>query len=41
MGHIAIHLGETLKWDGENERFLGSDRANEMLDRPIVSPIPK
>ncbi len=41
LGHLAVHLGEVLKWDGEHERFVGSDRANAMLDRPIVSPKPQ
>lgn len=40
LGHLAVHLGEVLKWDGENERFVDSDRANAMLGRPIVSPMP-
>ena len=38
LGHLAINLGETLKFDGETETFVGSDRANAMLDQPIVEP---
>ena len=41
LGHIAVNLGETLKWDGKNERFVDNDRANAMLDRPIVKPNPE
>lgn len=41
LGHLAVHLGETLRWDAENERFIDSQRANAMLDRPIVSPKPQ
>ncbi|MBN1590547.1 MAG: hypothetical protein JW888_13615 [Pirellulales bacterium] len=40
LGHLAVNLGETLKWDGPNERFLTNDRANAMLDAPIVKPNP-
>ncbi len=40
LGHLAVHLGEGLQWDGKNECFVDSDRANAMLDRPIVSPEP-
>ncbi len=40
LGHLAVHLGEVLKWDGKDERFLDNERANAMLDRPIVSPKP-
>jgi predicted dehydrogenase len=38
LGHVAIRLNETLKWDAANERFVENDRANAMLDRPIVTP---
>ena len=38
LGHLAVNLGETLKWDGANERFLDNDHANAMLDRPIIEP---
>jgi myo-inositol 2-dehydrogenase/D-chiro-inositol 1-dehydrogenase len=40
LGHLAVHLGETLKWDPAKEGFIDNDRANKMLDRPIVSPKP-
>jgi predicted dehydrogenase len=38
LGNIAIRLGESLRWDPSAERFLGSDRANAMLSRPMRSP---
>ena len=41
MGHLAIKLGETLHWNGEKERFVDNERANAMLDKPIVAPNPK
>jgi predicted dehydrogenase len=40
MGHIAIHCGETLKWDGAAERFIGNDTATALLSRPILAPNP-
>jgi predicted dehydrogenase len=41
LGHLAVRLNETLKWDGAQERFADNDRANEMLDQPIVTPAPE
>ncbi|MBN1912507.1 MAG: Gfo/Idh/MocA family oxidoreductase [Pirellulales bacterium] len=41
LGHLAINLAETLKWDGKTERFVDNDRANAMLDKAIVAPNPK
>ncbi|MBN2291281.1 MAG: hypothetical protein JXM70_02585, partial [Pirellulales bacterium] len=41
LGHLAINLGETLKWDGAKERFVDNDRANAMLGKPVVKPNPK
>jgi len=38
LGHLAIRLGGTLKWDGQNERFIDNPQANAMLDRPVTSP---
>ena len=38
LGHVAIRLNETLQWDAANERFVANERANAMLDRPIVTP---
>lgn len=38
LGQIAIQLGEKLKWDPEKEQFLGNDKANAMIDRPIHAP---
>lgn len=40
LGHIAIQVGKRLQWDPQRERFLNSDEANAMLDRPIHSPRP-
>ena len=40
LGHLAIKLGNTLKWNGTEERFVGNDAANAMLDQPIVAPNP-
>lgn len=41
LGHIAIQLGQTLKWDGAKEQFRDNSRANAMLDHPIVKPAPE
>jgi predicted dehydrogenase len=38
LGHIAIQLGGKLSWDPATERFIGNDRANAMIDRPIHAP---
>jgi len=38
LGHIAIHLGERLKWDPDKERFIDNDAANAYLDKPIHAP---
>ena len=38
LGHIAIQLGEKLRWDPDRERFVGNDRANQFLQRPIHTP---
>ena len=38
LGHIAIQLGEKLKWDPDQERFINNDAANAMIDKPIHAP---
>jgi len=38
LGHIAIQLGQKLKWDSDKERFLDNDAANAMIDKPIHAP---
>jgi myo-inositol 2-dehydrogenase/D-chiro-inositol 1-dehydrogenase len=38
LGQIAIQLGIKLKFDPEKERFLNSDEANAMIDKPIHKP---
>jgi len=35
LGHIAIHLGQPLKWDPNKERFVDNEAANAYLDNPI------
>ena len=34
LGHIAIQVGRTLKFDPDKERFVGDDEANKMLALP-------
>ena len=34
LGHIAIQLGRPLKFDPDQERFVGDDEANKLLSRP-------
>ncbi len=38
IGNIAYKLGRALKWDPENEVFIGDDQANRLLSRPMRSP---
>ena len=38
LGHIAVQLGERLKWDAAAERFVGNERANALLARPHREP---
>ncbi|MEX0612270.1 MAG: Gfo/Idh/MocA family oxidoreductase, partial [Pirellulales bacterium] len=38
LGNICIYLGESLRWDPRQERFLNNDKANELLDKPICKP---
>ena len=34
LGHIAVRLGEKLRWNPQTERFVANDRANGMLGWP-------
>ena len=34
LGHIAIQVGRTLKFDPDKERFVGDDEANKLLALP-------
>lgn len=38
LGHIAVHLGQKLRWDPDAERFLDNDAANVFVDKPIHAP---
>jgi hypothetical protein len=38
LGQIAIQVDGKLKWDPDKEQFLGNDKANAMIDRPIRAP---
>ena len=38
MTHIAMKLGRTLKWDPQEEKFIGDDEANKWLDYPHRKP---
>lgn len=38
LAHIAVHSGEKLKWDPEQEVFLDNDAANEYITKPIHEP---
>ena len=35
-GHIAVFLGQKLRWDPDAERFLDNDAANKLIDKPIL-----
>jgi len=38
LGHIAIQVGQELRWDPDAERFLNSDEANKLIEKPIYAP---
>jgi predicted dehydrogenase len=38
LGNIAYKLGRPLKWDPEEEVFVGDNDANRLLSRPMRSP---
>jgi myo-inositol 2-dehydrogenase/D-chiro-inositol 1-dehydrogenase len=38
LGDIAMRLGRKLRWDPDNEQFIGDEQANRMLWRPMRSP---
>jgi hypothetical protein len=38
LGNIALRQEQKLRWDGRQERFIGSDEANRMLVRPYRAP---
>jgi len=38
IGHIAIRLGQSLKFDPQAERFIDCDAANAYLDKPVTDP---
>ena len=38
LGEIAMQTGRKLKWDPENEKFIGDDNANRYLMRSYRGP---
>lgn len=38
LGHIAMALGRTLRWDPVAEQFINDDEANRMIHRPYRGP---
>jgi len=38
LSDIAMRLGGKLRWDPQQERFVGAPEANRMLSRPMRSP---
>ncbi len=38
LGNIAMILKRKLRWDPVNEKFIGDEQANRMLDRPRRAP---
>ena len=38
LGNIAMILKRKLRWDPDNEKFIGDEQANRMLDRPRRAP---
>ena len=40
LGHIAIQVGQKLQWDPVKERFLNSEAAGQLIDKPISTARP-
>jgi len=38
IGNISMLLGRKLRWDPDNEKFIGDEQANRMLSRAMRSP---
>jgi len=38
LGHIAVYLGQKLRWDPDAERFADNDAANALIEKPIHAP---
>ena len=38
LGNIALRVGQKLRWDGQAERFIGSEDANALLTRHYRAP---
>ena len=38
LGHIAVQLEQSLKWNPATERFTGNEAANQLLARPQRAP---
>ncbi len=38
LGNLAIQTGRKLKWDPDQEQFIGDDEANRLMSRPVRSP---
>ena len=39
LGHIAIQLGQKLRFDPDKEVFIDNDAANALIDKPILKPV--
>lgn len=38
LAHTSILLDRTLKWDADNQKFVGDNEANRLLARPYRKP---
>ncbi len=38
LGMLSLKLGRSIQWDGEHERIIGDDEANQLLRRPYRGP---
>lgn len=38
LGNLALKTGERLYWDNDNYKFIGNDKANELLKAPYRAP---
>lgn len=38
LANLSMKLNRSLHWDGENQKIIGDDEANKLLQRPYRNP---
>ncbi|HOL95506.1 MAG TPA: gfo/Idh/MocA family oxidoreductase, partial [bacterium] len=38
LGMLSLKLGRSLAWDGEKEKVIGDEQANQLLSREYRAP---